>query len=74
MNPKGKALSDYCKSLANITDDLPKAEFKEIQNFEAMDWSILTEFDTVVLNCKTLTDDEILLLKQLKSDKYTLPT
>ena len=67
MNKKGEALKDYCRGVAANEGNTPKASFKTVDNFINIEFSTLSEFDTVVINCRNLTEGQVQQLKALKA-------
>ena len=71
INNKGIALKDYCQDvIANKENIIPKVTLKE-KIFEEVDLSAFTGVETVVVNCKKLTDDQVKQVKMLKTLKIS---
>ena len=68
MNSKGKALQDYCKGVVANEDATPRSIMKEIKNVQDVDLKTLSGFETVVFNCRKLTQLQVQQLEALKAD------
>ena len=71
LNPKGKALKDYCKSVVENVDASPKAIFKELNDVDQLDSSTMSRFETIVINCRKLTPEQVKRLEAVKAAHIT---
>ena len=67
LNLKGKALKEYCKGLISTDETVIKKDsFTEITEIKAFDFSTLPDFQTLVVQFHSLSDDQIDQLKMLR--------
>ena len=71
VNEKGKALKEYVKGVVNGEESLG-FQLMEIKRFEELDLSTLPECDTMVINCNTLSVDQVCQLRTLKAGKNSM--